>query len=494
LNSLTRRLLVGGGVSLFSILIMKAMAFVNFVIAARLLTPDDYGVLSIVLNLQNFAIVVASFGMPIVITKKISQWLSKDAGTAQAVGSALLLISVVSSLITGFSYLLLSGMIAGDLYGNPALVTVFRLSALFVIIAAANIVLAAFMQGCQLIVPLAKINALVAVIWQPISFLAISVIGLEGAIIAMILSNSLSVVLLLWTSSKVLPVSLSRAREYLRDRAEVRSVLIFTLPVFVTTVMISPAYWIGRTVLALQWDFYAVGQFQIAESLAQILLALSLAMSIPLLPLVSEQHALDPSRLGGITNRLLKLAVYIVMPLSVIALPFLGYIISFLYGPEYENAQSPAILMFAAYSFIAAGTVISTVMFGIGRVWDALGINLAWMVVFLFLVYLVVPDHGGYGLASAYAVSYGIYIVLLLAYFSRSFGVSVVAVGSFLLAFGAYIVTYELVLSGEEFLWRLSLASISAVLFVVLGYRLLLGPDERRTVKSVLAMVMRRGA
>jgi len=468
---------------------MKAMAFINFVIAARLLSPDDYGVLSIVFNLQNFAIVIASFGMPIVVTKRISQWLKKDAGTAQAVGSALVLISIVSSLITGISYLLLSGMIAGDLYGDPSLVTVFRLSALFVIIAALNIVLGAYMQGCQLITSLAKINAAVAVIWQPISFLAISAMGLDGAIIAMIISNTLSVALLAWTSSKVLRISFSRAREYLRDRAEVRSVLMFTLPVFITTVMISPAYWIGRTVLVLEWDFSVVGEFQIAESLAQVLLALSLAMSIPLLPLISEQNAVNPSGLAGMTNKLLKLAVFTILPLSVIALPFLGRIITFLYGSEYGDAESPAVLMFAAYSFIAAGTVISTVMFGIGRVWDVLGLNLAWMVAFLSLIYVVVPENGGYGLASAYAVSYGIYMALLLAYFSRVFKVNVVAVGSFLLAFVACIALYELALPEDEFLLRLSLSLTSAALFVVLGYRLLLGPDERRTVKSVLAMV-----
>lgn len=489
MSSFLRKVMVGSGIMFTSMLIMKVMVFVNYIIAARLLTPDDYGAWSIVLNLQNFFVIVACFGIPVVMTKKVSEWVSDNSSMARSLGSALLTIVVVSSAVVALGYVILARTIAVDLYHDERLVSVFRLSALFVFVSALNMAMSALLQGCQRITAIAKINAVVAVLWQPLSFGTIAAFGLEGALLAQIVANALSAVLFFMVSRRALQVSFSSAHSVFRDREQLRSLISLTIPSFLSTVMIAPAYWIGRTVLVLDWGFSSVGQFQIAESLSQILLVIPAAMSIPLLPMISEQHARDAGSVGKMSGSLLRLAVFLLIPLSMGVMPVLEFVIVNLYGASYADAHSPAILMFAASALIAAGTVVSNVIFGVGRMWDALFLNLLWLVAFLSLVLYLVPLYGSDGLGTTYAISYAMYLILLLLYFRRKFGVDVARMGLYASAFILYVFVYKVFLLDASSYLRDSITLGSVATFIVVGYLFVLGQEERA---HILAFIARR--
>src|SRR5512136_2455714 len=104
LDGFLRKILVGGGATLLSLVVVKVMAIVNSVIAARLLQPADFGALSVIVNLQNLVVIIACFGIPLAVTKNVAQWRAKDQSYASAVASALLVMLLVSAAVTAIAY------------------------------------------------------------------------------------------------------------------------------------------------------------------------------------------------------------------------------------------------------------------------------------------------------------------------------------------------------------------------------------------------------
>lgn len=487
---LLRRVAVGGGITLLSMILVKAMAFVNSIIAARLLTPSDFGAFSVVLNLEHVAVIMACFGIPLALTKHVSQWLSSDLPKASAVGSALLAMLLISAGVTTVGYLLLARLISVDLYGSEDLVMPIALSAALAFTASINLGMSSLLQGCQRIRALAKINAIIAVVTQPLMLALIWILDLEGAIISLALMNGFSAVLLFSRVQKVLSISTRNARQVLGEKRQMRSLLSFTVPAFASSLLIVAAFWIGRTVLALERDFSMVGQFQIAESLSAILLIVPAAVSVPLLPLVSEQNATNPREVGKFSGRLLTLAAVFALPLSLIAFPLVDPLIEVLYGAGYLGASAPAALMLASSTFIAIGAVVSNTIIGVGRMWDALLLNVAWLLVFLPAAVILVSAWGAEGLAGAYAISYGIYLSLLLGYFSHRFQVPVARMGCLISGYAPFAASYVLLLRQESLPLGFGLMALAAVLFAIVGIRFVLDPQDRDRFARLLT---RRG-
>ena len=490
MDGFLKKVLIGSGATLVSMLVVKVMAIVNSVIAARLLQPEDFGALSIIVNLQNLVAIVACFGIPLAMTKHVSQWRARDEPHASAIGSALLLMLTISAAVTAAAYLLLSGTIAEGIYSDPGLVDTLRLSSVFVLVSSINLGLVALLQGGQRITTLAKINALVAVLNQPITFVSVSVWGLEGAVLALVAANMVSIAFLLVSLRQVIRLSMKGARRILGQRHSMRPLISFTIPSFLISLMIVPAYWIGRTQLALDWSLEAVGDFQIAESLSQIVLLVPHAVTVPLLPLIAEQQ--DMGTVGKHSGSLLRLAVFLGLPFSIAALPFLRALISILYGDVYEPANDTAILMFASSTFIALGSVISSTIIGTGRMWAVLVLNAVWLALFLGAVFTLVPSSGSEGLAGAYVVSYLIYLFSLMWYFRAKFNVNTSRLVPLIAAFVPAMALYLAEIKDLDFWVRLGYGFGLAALFLIMGFRFVLEEEERGYLRQFVTSIRTR--
>ena len=482
------RIIAGSGVTLMSMMIIKAMTLLNSVIAARLLSPADFGALSIVVNLQNLIVMIACFGVPLAMTKHVSQYRTDRREMADAIGSTLLGILLLTSILTAVCYLLLAEVISVNLYDNAGLISVIRLSAAFVFISTLNLGLSSLVQGCQRISTLAKVNAAIAVFAQPIAFMFISAFGLDGAVVALVVTNALSATLMFSVARKCLSISLARARRMLfKESRQVRALLEFSVPAFFAGIIVIVASWVGRTVLALEWNFGTVGQFQIADSLSQILLIISAAMTIPLLPLISEQSQRNPERIGEDSRGLLSITMFLALPLSLMILPFLAFGIDLLYGPEYSGAVVATVLMFAAATFRLIGAVVSNVILGTGRVLDAHKLNLIWLVAFLALLFVLVESQGAEGLAGTYSIAFLLYLWILLAYFRSRYDVPVLTIGQVSTLYFPFVLFYADRLVGEGFLLQLAFVSGAAILFITIGLKFVMTKDERTHLKSIIA-------
>ena len=487
MDGFLKKILVGGGATLLSLLVVKVMAIVNSVIAARLLEPSDFGALSVIVNLQNLVVIVACFGIPLAVTKHVSQWRARDESYASAVGSALLVMLLGSAIVTAVAYLVLGRTIAVGVYADSSLLDALRLSAIYVFIASVNLGVSSLLQGSQKIKTLAKINATVAILAQPITYASITVAGLGGAVAAMSVASAASVTLLLLSVRGVVKLSTAGARSIFGKKHALRPLLSFTIPSFLASLIVVPAYWIGRTELALNFGLDSVGHFQIAESLSQLVLLVPSAITVPLLPLISEQQ--EMSEVGKSSGSLLRLAVFLGLPFSLLVLPFLKEVISILYGAAYEPANDAAILMFASSTFIALGSVISSTIIGVGRMWVALGLNAVWLGCFLGSVFTLVPASGTEGLAGSYAIAYSIYLFSLIWYFHSKFKANTLRQVPVIAAYVPAMIIFLLEVSSLEFVLRFAYGIGMAALFCVIGYFLVLERQERDLFHKALGRI-----
>jgi O-antigen/teichoic acid export membrane protein len=305
----------------------------------------------------------------------------------------------------------------------------------------------------------------------------------------MSIASALSITLLLFSIRGIIHLSASGAKGIFRQRHAMKPLLSFTIPAFLASLMVVPAYWIGRTELALNWDLASVGHFQIAESLSQLVLLVPSAITVPLLPLISEQQ--DTGSVGRSSGSLLRLAVFLGPPFSLLVLPFLREIISILYGAAYEPANDAAILMFASSTFIALGSVISSTIVGMGRMWSALGLNAVWLGCFLASVLTLVPQSGTEGLAGSYTIAYSIYLFALIWYFHSKFKVNTLRLVPVIATYVPVMLLF-LLMGAEDFLTRLALGVGFAAAFCVIGYFFVLENEERGYIGRALSRIRRQ--
>lgn len=485
MDSFLKKVLKGSSVTLLSMIIIKAMALVNSIIAARLLSPEGYGSLSIVVNLQNLTIMAACLGIPLAMTKEVAHNFGKDRSIAETIGSTLLVVLLLSSTLTSILYLILSGTIAADLYGQDELAPVLRLSAIFVAVSAANLGLSALVQGSQRITDLAKINAVVAVLAQPLALIMIGFLDLPGAILAMLSATMVSAGLFYRVIRATLRLSLRKGLEGLKNRTRLKCMMGFALPAFVSGLTLVIAYWIGRTVLALQWDLDSVGRFQIGDSLSQLLLVVGAAASVPLLPLMAELNSDRPHMVAARTGQLLRISAVLALPTAFLVLPFLGFAINTLYGSTYDDTQLVTSILFASAAFKVTGTAISNAIFGTGRAWDAMIIDLIWLFSFILILLATVKSGGAEGLALTYAISFLVQLMILLVYFRWRFGYSVSRVTIHVFISLPLVAGY--IASFDSFNWaaRSSYAIASFLLLLAFGFLYVLSQDERRKIRSL---------
>lgn len=491
LRSFLKKVAIGGSITLASLITVKAMALLNSVIAARLLGPSDYGAFSVIANLQNFAVIIACTGVPLALAKYISQWRGVDESVARDIASALMRVLVISALVAGLVYFMIAEWIAVDVYDDANLTWPIRLSSLFVVASSLNVAFTSVAQGCLRISGLAKANAFVAIIAQPLTLTLILFFGLFGAILAQVCATAVSVLLLWSISSSTLRFSLVGFR---RKAASFGNgiALSFALPAFLSSLLLVPAYWFGRTVLALNWGFDSVGEFQVAESLSQLMLVIPAAVSIPLLPLISEMHSREPHMVGSSSSSLLRASLFVVIPAVILSLPLLNFFIGLLYGTDYENASETTALMFASSTFVALSTVMSTVVIGMGRMWAGFAMNCVWAAFFFTLVLLIVPLQNSEGLATTYLVSYAAYFTILLAYFRRKLGMRLGWLPLPVSLFIMYLIAHVTVLSSQSIIIGITSACAAALAALIVTYRLVMTPEERAMIPSILRWISAR--
>lgn len=411
------RLAKGAAYTLIASILIKLMMLVQSIIIARLLGPSDLGIFSILGNLQAMASLMATFSIPVALTRYIAASRSnEEAGHILSTSIILIFfLSLFSSIIYYFS----AGYFS-NLYNEPILVSLIAISALVVIVNAYADIGNYLLQGLHQITLLSKINTIKTPIAITLFVFFTYFYGLIGAVIASLLAAIINICIYLFylpphTKGISLNISTNKIMPY-------KTLINYSTPTFLAVLLLPIVSLYANSLLAINIGFEAVGLFRIASTLSSVLLFIPSAICIPLFPLISELDSMNKDKLSHAFSEVTKTLILILLPLTVVMGLFSKIIIELLYGSTYSDAWFPTFIMTITTFVISIGLIQGNFLQGTAKVWGSLLLNVLWAISFVILLNLFI-EKGINGIAYAYLISYLFYVLILTMYIRIKLGI-----------------------------------------------------------------------
>jgi PST family polysaccharide transporter len=449
------------------------------------LGPENLGIYTILYNLQGIVVLLAVFGIPSATVKFVAEFNIKDREIVEKIISTSFFLVLVITFFVSFIYFSTANFIAIRLYSEPILIVLIMVSSVTVVFTSIFSLFQSILQGLHKIEILSKLNILNSFISFPIIVYLAYSYGLLGAVVGALTYAIIRMVINFGFTYKVLKEKKVKF-QFNIDKKVAKKLLNYGLPAFLSIIVVMPAFWFANTILALKSGFGQVGLFGVAQSLSSLLMFIPSAIAIPLVPIISELHVVRPTEMSNIVSKIFKLIMLLLLPFTVTLCLFSKIIVSVIYGPAFYGAWHILFFMSIAVFLIAINSVIGNVLSGTGKMWEAFGINLIWMIFFVSSSYYFINIYGLIGLGFAYVLSYLIYNVVVYSYTQRKLHVKFKnkeIAGILLLASVAFLASYFILISMEGSIFYLS--SIGVILFLVAIEHRLLTKEDKKTVVNL---------
>ncbi len=389
--------------NLLGVLATGVIGFVASILLARLLGPSDRGLVALMYSVSSLALVLAGVGVP---WATIYYAKRRDATPQGLLGNSLLQAGVMAALLIPAT--LLGYQWLADTFGHGEGGTTWVLAAVLVPIVFLDWTTHGQLQGMllferyNLLTVLAKVAYLLAIA----VLLGIFSLGVAAGMCAYIVAS------LVMIGGALKPILASQ-----RPRIEwplLRRMLHYGSRVQVGSIFQVAMARLDIVILQFFRPLSQVGYYVVAQTIAELLLQLSGAFQMSVMPLVSRyegderqaQTSADSVRHFAIVGGAATLA----------NIPFGTAIILFAYGTQYHSAIAPMLVLLPGIWFLGMGGIIQGDLSGRGR--PGLSSQLAGLaaVVTMVLDLVLIPPFGVIGAAIASVVAYTTYgIVSLIA-------------------------------------------------------------------------------
>ena len=467
-DDLTRTLFKGGAVLFFGLVIDLGISFGAKLLIARHLGRVDYGAVSIGSSFLTFTSMALLLGLDNGVGRYLPRYdAQEEQGERRGTILVGFVITIPLSIVVAAVTILGREWVATSLLRAPeadSVIAVFAIGLPFAVMFRYTL---GIIKGYQWSVP----KALLQNILKPLvrfGGIAIGVvIGLDatGMSIAYILPFvAVAGASLYWLRRTALFGFNQRTATAVDYASLTRSLLSFSLPLIITTVMMKILTDIDRFLLSFYQSTGAVGIYSVIYPLSQLLIVGLSALSFLFMPILSELHAdgnLEEMR------RMYRVATkwifFTTVPIGAILVLFPGLIIRYSFGAEYvPGATALVVLTLGFFTHTIVG-LNGTALTSIGRTKTLAVVNAVTAGANIGLNLVLIPRYSYLGAAVATAVSYAgmnaIYTIVLY----RDTGIQ---------PFSRALVRPGVVLVGYVAVLYLSLTRIFAVTWVWFGVHL----------------------
>ncbi len=489
--SLRRRLFAGTVYTLALILVVQLISLITSVIYARLLGRANLGVLAILTQLSAAIMPLSTLGLGTAITKMIPEYRKKNPEDLESLLSSAFVVTCIAGLAVSVAYFLLADNLAA-LYGVPELLLLIRLSAGMVVFDALLNLAAALVQGFQRVKELAILGLVAKGVTVPVIFYMTLTWGLLGAVLAGIVSLALNLAIYLHAGRAILRSEQIRFSLSWLNLRTATKVLRIGLPLFVALIVLRPALLFQSSYLALQVGYAELGLFRVASSLYRMVLLLPAALTVPLLPAISEMYsekARDHTR--GQLSSLIRIATLLSLPITLAVGLGSGPIIELLFGPEFL-AASPLVFVMSAAAFVdTIGSITENTLLGTGRTLQVLLLTFMQAIIVVLASFFFIAAFGLLGIGFAVLLNAIVYTVVVGSYFMLRREISFRGLRSSLaLATVAFALASFIVLLGGLNNLVVSAVFLAGLSFVVFN---LLSERDRSVLRDALKGLLKGG-
>ena len=236
-----------------------------------------------------------------------------------------------------------------------------------------------------------------------LGWLGVRLLGLYGALIGQLAASAAGVVLLGWAVARIGRQRFATSLRPHFSRSVLREIFWFSVPPFLSGLLVSPSGWWANTVLARDAGFRGLGLFGVAYALSQLIVVLPSNVLLPSIGFMSEAHASSGrGGFGTFVNANLRVIWAMTLPLALGGALIVRPIIRILFGHPYLPACLPATIMSLATVPMMIGTILGKALTSSGRVWQNATFDIIWLASFGGMVVFFVPRWGATGLALSF--------------------------------------------------------------------------------------------
>lgn len=411
-----------GSAVIFTALAVTVIASFGLrVLLARTLSTADYGLFFSIFMFVSFLGTFRHLGIDKAIPKFLSEFKArKKLDEIKSSISTALAIYAALTLTVFLILIALSEWLAVSFFGDPAARPIFIiLSAWFSVIVSERFLMGIF-QGFQDMVgrsgvELSRVAFTLGLVAIVVFFIGPDLTGIALAY----LFGPIFAATLFFTLLRRRHSGLLRGKGQI-SKSLAKKLLVFGLPLILVGVSGAVMGHIDTLMITAFRPIRDVGFYQIAHPTALFLGYFGTALSVPLLPMVSELWARGKKEtLRSALYFLAKFPLIFIIPVALILLAFPEAVIRLLFGTKYLAAAAALQALSIGMVFRGGGAILRTTLIGAGYPVLTLKSIGAAAVFNFFANLLLVPPYGAGGAAIATGLSFFIALVLSFYYVRR---------------------------------------------------------------------------
>ena len=383
---------------------------------ARILGKVGFGEYGMVNSTAAMVSSLAGMGIGLTVTKHIAEFKKTDPGRAGRILALSSIVTMTSALIYAVAFIALAPWLAEKTLAAPHLAPLIQISAVSVSLGVINSVQISSFSGVEAFRTSAFIRLGCGIAQTIMVIMGAWRWGLKGAVAAMAASALLTV--LVTRVAVIREWKRYNLRLNWRDAfSEWRVLVNFSLPTFLTILLIGPVSWACSAFLANQPGGYAeLGIFNAGTQWQGAVQMLPRLVGTAMIPVMSEKYgAGDVSGSLHVMWRMIKLIACIVVPVASILSILSPWIMSG-YGDAFADGYWAMVILIAAGVLGSLMEPLSQFFTAAGMMWLALFFHTGWLVFMLSGSWLLAP-YGATGLAGARLFAAFVYILIYAAYF-----------------------------------------------------------------------------
>jgi O-antigen/teichoic acid export membrane protein len=388
--------------------------------AGRLLSPADYGRYGLIVYFTIMVVTLIGNGIPISMSKYLSEIHASDPGMVPVIKrTGLWLQLILIGTITVVFYLL--SPFFSYLLGDATLTPLFRLSIFILPAYAIDSFYFYYMTGIHQFSFQAFLKILRAILRVAIIIGLIVLFGLNGSIAGYIFFPIIIFLIALladifWISKKFPKLQKNLHFDWRKLLQYAWPVTLFML--FYQILISLDMYFVK----AITHSDYLAGIYNSAFLIGQIPYFLFYALTVILLPSVSESTAQnDSAKTRKIVTQSLRIMIMLLVPIVILLNTYASSVIKFIYGTKYLDATLSLQILAFGVGCLTVFYILSFALNGAGKNKIPMWIAFWGMLLNATLNYVLVKKYGIVGSASATSITSLVIMLIAVIYSHRYF-------------------------------------------------------------------------
>ena len=334
----------GGGITFAGKMFLSAVRLVTAVLLARLLGAEEYGMYTLAISVATIAASISVFGLDTAMIRYIAIQVTREDkagiwGTIQVgVGTATLLSVLTGTVLYAFSY-----FIAQQFFHDPQLAPLIQLASVFIPLLAMSDVLAGVTRGFKRM----DYPVIAQFVAQPIIrlvlILGLAILGLNAwqAVITYGLADLSASIIMLYFLNKEFPLK----RPLSPAKRDVKAILGFSLPVWLSELMVKFQNNLQVLVLGSMNTIAGVGVFSVASQITSVSGQFSSSLNVSAKPVIAElHHQKDMKQMEHIYQTTNKWSLMVQLPVFLSLVLFSSQILS-IFGEDFSTGATALVIL-----------------------------------------------------------------------------------------------------------------------------------------------------